>query len=314
VVASFDVGAIGWVSRRKLLDLGALTTPKVMEALDRDAVVDLLRREGVTHLVLPAGEQADFPDLSNFGFRLRLASHPEIELTTLSEHFSDHDTWIRGVWYVQNATFRQRVSKVTFRECAAPRRPPAPPSPDATKAGVAEVPGIPPAERARFDRAFAAAAARGLCVRVSEQTAFGFGPALATGCFDVRLKQATEQVDGAARSVVRASLAGIPKGDALDPARVRRLLEEKTLAYQKAGDAAGAAGAALHGIVAAVREANPCFWTPLPALDAALPPGFQPPAEPRETAGWGALGLVLVAMLVASGERGASGTAKEREA
>lgn len=298
VVASFDVGAIGWVSRRKLLDLGALTTPKVMDALEHDAVVDLLRREGVTHLVLPAGEQADFPDLSNFGFRLRLTSHPEIALTTLSEHFSDHDTWIRGVWYVQNATFRQRVSKVTFHDCTAPS---AAPSPDAAKAGVAEVPGIPPAARARLDRAFAAAAARGLCVRVSEQTPFGFGPPLATGCFDVRLKKTSEPGSGGARPILTASLAGVPKGATLDPARVRHALEDKTQEYAKAGDSAGAAGAALHAVVEATREATPCFWTPLPALDAPLPPGFRPPAEPRETAFWGAVVAILVAMLVASG-------------
>lgn len=309
VVASFDVGAIGWFSKRKLLDLGALTTPKVMIALEEDAVVDLLRREKVTHLVLPAGEDPEFPDLSNFGFRLRVVDHPELELKVLSEHFSDHDTWIRGAWYVQNATFRQRVYQVTPIACdvaaaCASMRASLGGKAEAARAeaGVSAVPSVPPALRARFDRGFAQAAARGLCVRVVDVLSPSVAPA-GDACFDVRLHHGTETPPPGAKARVHAELAGMPAASPVKRDDVVRELARLTAAYDLAGDAAGAAGAALHAVAAAARAAVPCFWTPLPALDVPLPPDFHPPPDPRDSAAWGFVVLLLVGAAVAAAAR-----------
>ncbi len=284
VVASFDVGGIGYFSKRKLLDLGALTTPKVMEALDHDDVVDLLRREHVTHLVLPAGEDADYPDLSNFGFRLRVVDHPEVALETLADFTSDHDTWLRGVWYVQNATFRQRLSRVTYQSCSGPGTMPA-----VSGEGIGD--GVVAKDRTRYARAYAAAAQRGVCVRIGASEA-------GDDCFHVAIGMGTETPAPGFRTSAVVTVANVPARAPVDPERVKRELAKWTGPYAATGDASGAVGAALHGIVSAVRAERPCFWTPLPAIEKALPPGFTPPPEPRDTAGWGVLVTALVAAAV----------------
>jgi|GEM_PF-1842975 len=74
-VASFDVGAIGYLASRPVLDLGGLTDPRVVDAMRAGSVVDLLRAERVTHLVIPKGAD-EYPDLSNFAFRLGLDGDP----------------------------------------------------------------------------------------------------------------------------------------------------------------------------------------------------------------------------------------------
>lgn len=303
VVASFDVGGIGYFSRRSLLDLGALTTPKVMVALDHDDVVDLLRREKVTHLVLPAGEDQDFPDLSNFGFRLRVVDHPEVALTEVASFASDHDTWLRGVWYTQNATFRQRLWKVGFTSCDASAANLPPLAPDVAASAGARAWGGEGSDASRLARAFEAAAARGLCVRVR-------GPGAssplekATGCWDVDVRYGSETPAPGMPLSVQAELVSAPVVDE-ELRAAKEMLARATAEHRLAGDVKGVTFASLHAVAAAVRAKAPCFWTPLPAMERALPPGWRPPPTPKDTLGLGVVlvGLVLGASIVVTRRR-----------
>lgn len=273
-VASFDVGAIGYFSRRPLLDLGALTTPFVLPALVHEEVADLLVKEHVTHLVLPAGVDVDQPDLSNFGFRLRVVDHPGLRLEPLATFESDRATWLRGVWYTQNATFRQRLYAVTKSECPTIRPPVSPP-------GAWSVDGIPKADRARVTAAYAKAAANGLCVRVGKTP-----PEPSVGCWSV-------------------SLDDIPRLGAAPPATVRAR-DDAAIALRlhagphlARGDVANAAVAVLHALASVVRaDLDPCFFTALPAIERALPPGTDLPREPKDTWTWG---LPVSALVVVVG-------------
>ncbi len=306
VVASFDVGGIGYFARRSLLDLGALTTPKVMTALDRDDVVDLLRREKVTHVVLPAGEDQDFPDLSNFGFRLRVVDHPEIALTEIASFASDHDTWLRGVWYTQNATFRQRLWKIDFTSCDAGAAALPALSPDVRASVGARGFGGEPGDANRLERAFDAAASRGLCVRVR-------GPgapsplAKADGCWDVDVRFGSETPSPGMPLSVQADLVSSPITEEAELLAAKETLARMTAEHRVAGDVKGVTFAAVHAVVAAVRAKTRCFWTPLPAMEKALPPGWRPPPTPKDTLGLGVVvvGLVLAASFVVARRRAA---------
>lgn len=277
-IASFDVGGIGYFSGRRILDLGALTDSKVVDVLRRDEVVGLLRDEGITHLVLPSGEHdgGAFPDLSNFGFRLHVIGHPEIALATVRSFESEPKTWLRGVWFTQNATYRQLVHEVRFTECRAARA-----SGPADGWALSALGELDDKARAKLEAAFATAASRGLCVRAS-------GDASATpreGCWTLHL--------GAPGPLVAtpAALAG-------SETTARETLAGLVAPYVKEGDLAGAAAASLHALANVTRDqGTPCFWTPLPPLERPVPRAFRPPPTPRTSALWGAPLALAVAAL-----------------
>ncbi len=261
-IASFDVGAIGYFSGRKLLDLGALTDPRVVDVLRRDAVAELLREERISHLVLPSGEEGTFPDLSNFGFRLHVVDHPGIALETLATFHSDPKTWLRGVWFTQNATYRQIIHRVAFTDCR-------PSDLDVAGAAAWIVEGLS-GDLDRIRDAYATSAKHGLCVRAHSSP----GAEAASGCFAVDLRKGE-------------LVAWPPYADA-HAAAAKEHVKSALAPYVRVGDRRGAALVTLHALSRFVREKiAPCFWSPLPPLEKPLPERFKPPSTPSSTAFWG---------------------------
>jgi hypothetical protein len=279
-VASFDIGAIGYFSERPILDLGALVEPNAIGFLRKGTTVEKLREERITHVVLPRGQDADFPDLSNFAFRLRLQDNPAIELQPIHSFESDRETYLRGALRTQNATFRQVVETVTFTDCAAVKV-------ESQPQGRFLLEGLesPPRPTARrLETAFAEAASRGLCVRASTLGK----PASAAGCWSFFVADPIELTapDAAGEEEERSA---------------RAVVSDWALPFVHRGDMEGAAGAALHALARLTRQRfNRCFWTPLPVLEKPEPGIARGAPPPRSTLWWGVPLALMVAMLAAS--------------
>jgi hypothetical protein len=282
-VATFDVGAIAYVSGRPVLDLGGLTDARVVGFLTRDAIAELLERDRVTHVVLPDGDDPALDDLSNFAFRLGIADNPMLETTPIfALRNPDRARWLDGVDYTQNATIQQIGSRVRFTGCA--------PWPRDRARGAQLVSGLAlsgPAER-RMAKAFADADASGLCVRLSAGGAPA--PAPAPGCWTIELAPG-----GASIRVAPADVAP----DAVVAARAE--LDARTKPYLAAGDLAGAAKVSLHALARVTQETIArCFWTRLPPIDPPVPASARSAsaASAGDSVAWG-IPLALAACVLA---------------
>ncbi|MBX3190625.1 MAG: hypothetical protein KF819_26730 [Labilithrix sp.] len=281
-VASFDVGAIGYFGGRPILDLGALTDPRVAEALKRGALLELLRTDGITHVVLPKGPD-DFPDLSNFGFRLGLENNPNVTLREITSLASAQASWLNGVAYTQNATIRQALYATSFERCVAPEMP---------RVAIAHEVTIDlsRATHARVERAIADFAASGVCAHLDD------GPAQAM--------TEPREVDTCWTALIDAEspLVAWPPAMEGHVEHARAELSKWVAPYVRAGDRDGASIGALHAIAKLTREhVQPCFFARLPALD--KPPAEQPPpppgVAPADTGLWG-LPLALAVLAAAA--------------
>lgn len=97
LVASFDIGGIGYFAERELVDLGALVDASLVGALrESDAWPELVAR-GVDYVVVPEGFAHAFPDPWNFYWRLGLHKASSFRLAPLEHLASAERSWKRGV-------------------------------------------------------------------------------------------------------------------------------------------------------------------------------------------------------------------------
>jgi hypothetical protein len=290
-VASFDIGAIGYFSDRPVLDLGALTDKRVADAMRRDALVELLRADGITHVILPKSDD-DFPDLANFGFLLHLQDNPQLTMAPYRWFIGDQLSWANGIAYTQNAAKRQVLYEVAYTGCGvdAPAAVSAKPSLAIREQSKTAVP------RERLRLAYDDAARRGLCLRVSD----GAAPSPDAACWAVRFSGAHEP-----------ELVGWPDAAAPFVPEARVMLDRAVGPYLELGDVLGAAGASLHTLAAFTRShVEPCFWSVLPPLDLPRADEAPPPSTPKTAAWWGA----PLALLVVVASRAISNRARARAA
>lgn len=275
-IASFDIGAIGYFADRPVFDLGGLTDARVADAMMAGRVPELVRQEGISHVVLPKGGD-DFPDLSNFAFRLGLEDNPAVPLTPLASFASEPLPWLHGIVYTQNATIRQVLSQVGPASCGPPRA--------RAELHPRQELGIRSFAAERLDQGLEEAARAGLCVRI-HRTVVPADVGDDDPCWDVSL--------GAVADVARAPKEARPwLGEA------RFSLAFWANPYLTVGDPVGAATVALHTLATVTRKrVDPCFFARLPFADRPIDPNFVP-ESPASTAGWGLL-LALVIVAAAS--------------
>jgi hypothetical protein len=115
VVASFDIGGVGFFSDREIIDLGALVDSSVAGALRRSEAWAILEERQVDYVVVPEGYTHDFPDPWNFYYRLGLHKRPE-GLVPITRFESDRATWRRGL----EASLHAAPAQVLYRVETAP--------------------------------------------------------------------------------------------------------------------------------------------------------------------------------------------------
>jgi hypothetical protein len=110
VVASFDIGGIGFFAEREIIDLGALVDPSVAVALRESDAWSILDARNVTHVVVPEGYVHDFPDPWNFYYRLGLHQQGE-RLEPILRLQSSRGLWKQGI----EATLHAAPAQVLYR-------------------------------------------------------------------------------------------------------------------------------------------------------------------------------------------------------
>ncbi|HEX4337082.1 MAG TPA: hypothetical protein VH062_14290 [Polyangiaceae bacterium] len=118
VVASFDIGAIAYFSRRPIEDLGGLVQPAIVPFLREGRAVEWLRHVKATHLVLPLGYRNDLPEPFNFGDILRVFGSSELRLQVVADHVTPLVSWLGGVRATSNSAPRQRLYRIVWQRGA----------------------------------------------------------------------------------------------------------------------------------------------------------------------------------------------------
>ena len=85
LVASFDIGGIGYFAGRELVDLGALVDASIVGALRESSVWPELASRGVQYVVVPEGFGHGFPDPWNFYWRLGFHKASSLRLAPASK-------------------------------------------------------------------------------------------------------------------------------------------------------------------------------------------------------------------------------------
>lgn len=114
VVASFDIGGVGWSAGRPILDAGGLSDPRTADLLRTGRIWEHLRDRGVRYLVLPEGYERVLPVPDHFAARLRLAGNPAVRLLALRELETPLDRWLPGFKATLNAAPKQVLYRVEY--------------------------------------------------------------------------------------------------------------------------------------------------------------------------------------------------------
>ncbi len=118
VVASFDIGAMGYYSGRSIEDLGGLVRPDIVPFLRDGRTVEWLRKIEATHLVLPLGYRSDLPEPFNFGEILGVFGSPDLRLSALADHQTPLLPWLGGVRATSSSAPRQRLYRIIWQRGA----------------------------------------------------------------------------------------------------------------------------------------------------------------------------------------------------
>jgi ankyrin repeat protein len=299
VVASFDIGGIGWATRRPILDIGGLSDPAVAALMQQGRLHSLLESKNVRYVVLPSGYGEALPVVDDFQGRLHLRDNPAVHLERVFEVESPYERWSAGFDATWNAAPRQIVFRIE------PTHRPGPPEVPLVAADARRPiadPGRLVNERQRLlaEHMLAVLEAWGAPVDVTVTSARPRGES-PSGCA-IHLGFWGAEVDGCA---------------AVAPAEVlRSLVYEAIFPYLEQGDLGGALRNVPHAIARARRAADPRFDPPLAPVDT---PGIR--AEPIPF-GYGlCLGLVFFLLAAAPGhfrrrasaDEGAKSAAREAE-
>lgn len=92
-VASFDLGAVTYFSRRNVLDLGGLVDPTLAARLSRGETAAYLREHGITHVVIPVGYDDLRRDGLHMGYRLNLHGNPSVRLVPIHREVTPWSRW-----------------------------------------------------------------------------------------------------------------------------------------------------------------------------------------------------------------------------
>jgi len=129
VVASFDIGGIGFASGRRIVDIGGLGDADTADRLRRGTMWELLAARGVTHVILPgATESAHIGDGLDLAERLHFADNAAVRLEQLHTITTPTAEWLPGVRGTWNAAQRQNAHRVLYTNLPGPKLGNAPPS------------------------------------------------------------------------------------------------------------------------------------------------------------------------------------------
>jgi hypothetical protein len=116
VVASFDIGGIGFASRRAILDIGGLSDATTAEYLRTGRASEVLRAHAVTHVVLPGSRSPQPGEALDFATRLHLAENPNVVLEPMHMIETPRGEWHAAVEATWNAAQRQVLFTVQTTE------------------------------------------------------------------------------------------------------------------------------------------------------------------------------------------------------
>lgn len=278
-VASFDIGGIGFVAKRRILDLGGLSDPKTAALLEAGTISTWLASNRVRWVVLPQSYEPTLPVFEDFRSRLHFSGNESLRLEPVRVFETPFDKWepsIRSTW---NAAPKQIVYEVTYTDRPGPREVPLVPG-DARRAISDAGRLVPNRERIVAEHMLATLAAWDLPVDV-RVTGSPDDHANGEGACTIRLGWWGIGVDGCA---------------AIGPAElVRTKAYEQCGRFIDLGDLGGALRAIPHVVAEAKRRSDPRFHPPLAPLMLPMRGGFA--VAPMRAGG---LGLALFAAVFVS--------------
>jgi ankyrin repeat protein len=274
-VASFDIGGIGWATRRPILDAGGLSDPRTASLLEQGRIWEQLKRRDVRWVVLPEGGERVLPVVDHFVSRLHL-DNPAVRLTRIHEIETPFERWAPAIVATWNAAPKQVVYRIEYTEDAGPADVALP------AAGVRrpvrdDAAMVAPRDRVVAERSLAVLETWGV------QTSVHVLPAAST----TPSPEATCSVFIGHWGITTTGCDAIA-----DPAVLRGMLYEHAGRYLAVSDLGGAVREIPHVIALAKRLRDPRFHPP-------LAPVSPPTAAPhRSSVSWGIpvmlFGLVLL--------------------
>lgn len=279
VVASFDIGGIGWATRRPILDAGGLSDPKTAALLERGRIWEYFQKHGVRYVVLPEGLERVLPAIDYFVSRLHL-DNPAIRLTRVHEAETAFEHWLPGIAATWNASPKQVVYSVEYTGAAAPADI-APVANGARRPIRDDASLVRLRERLLTEHALAVLEAWGFPASVSVTPAAS------------KAALAGDQTCAIDVGMWGVDVAGCD--DLVDRRVLRSMLYEHLGRYLDIGDLGGALRALPHALTMARRAREPRFHPPISPI---MMPGGNPPDR---TLAWGiplALATVLLVTLL----------------
>ncbi len=115
-IASFDIGGIGWATKKRIVDAGGLSDPNAARLLEEGRIWEYLKERNVRTLVLPATADDVLPFFDDYSQRLTLAGNPVVELEPIFMLETPHPLWEPGITATWNSNARQIAYAVTYTD------------------------------------------------------------------------------------------------------------------------------------------------------------------------------------------------------
>jgi hypothetical protein len=125
-IAAFDIGAIGYFSNRRVVDIGGLVDPKFLPYLFSGQTTAYLRERGISWIVLPegapealAGEQEACVSLKA---KLNLCNGVEFTKKEVMSFYTPEKVWRRGFEATWHALNGQVLYEITWHHASRPEK------------------------------------------------------------------------------------------------------------------------------------------------------------------------------------------------
>lgn len=277
-VGSFDIGASGFGSDRRIIDVGGLSDTKTAERMSQGRLWEVIRDQKLDYVIIPGTYRMRVPDINNYVQHLALAQNPAILLEPIAWVHTPFYLWIPGAVSTWNNGPRQVLYRVHL-----------------TGGTPSKYSSEPQSEGWALDGG-------GLIdYRTRQQLQYGLGVMARDGVLvDLRIRRIAE-MRRASKSdawVIDVGPWGIqaapPSSSAASAEHMRAALVELALPYFEAKDPAGASIAVLHGIARSIRAyVDPTFFPKLPMLLEPIQGGVN-----DEIAAYARWGFGLVALVI----------------